>query len=55
MHEKLIFGTPSQVRYRLLEIEEKYQADEIMLITITHKLEDRLNSYRLIAKELLNN
>ncbi|AMM93301.1 luciferase [Peribacillus simplex] len=55
MHEKLIFGTPSQVKYRLLEIQEKYQADEIMLITITHKLEDRLNSYRLIAKELLNN
>ena len=54
MHKKLIFGTPSQVKYRLLEIQEKYQADEIMLITITHKLEDRLNSFRLIAREILN-
>ncbi|MGG4265126.1 LLM class flavin-dependent oxidoreductase [Peribacillus simplex] len=55
MHEKLIMGTPSQVKYRLLEIQEKYQPDEVMLVTITHNLEDRLNSYRLIAKELLSN
>ncbi|CAH0151943.1 Limonene 1,2-monooxygenase [Peribacillus sp. Bi96] len=54
MHKKLIIGTPSQVKYRLLEIQEAYKADEIMIITITHKLEDRLNSYRLIARELLN-
>ncbi|WP_144552284.1 LLM class flavin-dependent oxidoreductase [Peribacillus simplex] len=54
MDKKLIYGTPSQVKYHLLEIQEKYQADEIMLITITHKLEDRLNSFRLIAREILN-
>ncbi|MGE7609182.1 LLM class flavin-dependent oxidoreductase [Peribacillus frigoritolerans] len=54
MHKKLIYGTPSQVKDRLLGVQEKYQADEIMLITITHKLEDRLNSFRLIAREILN-
>ncbi|WP_340371441.1 LLM class flavin-dependent oxidoreductase [Peribacillus sp. FSL E2-0218] len=53
-HKKMIMGTPSQVKQRLLEILEKYQADEIMLMTITHKLEDKLNSYRLIARELLD-
>lgn len=54
MHKKLIFGTPSQVKDRLMTIQEKYQPDEIMLITITHKLEDRLNSFRLIAREIFN-
>jgi luciferase family oxidoreductase group 1 len=54
MHKKLILGTPLQVKDRLLTIQEKYQPDEIMLITITHKLEDRLNSFRLIAREILN-
>ena len=55
MDKKMIMGTPSKVKHQLLELQEKYQADEIMLITITHKLEDRLKSYRLIAKELLLN
>ncbi|MDQ7863175.1 hypothetical protein RCO48_25420 [Peribacillus frigoritolerans] len=55
MHKKTGFLVPlSQVKDRLLTIQEKYQADEIMLITITHKLEDRLNSFRLIAREILN-
>ncbi|MFE4353815.1 LLM class flavin-dependent oxidoreductase [Peribacillus butanolivorans] len=55
MDKKMIMGTPSKVKHQLLELQEEYQADEIMLITITHKLEDRLKSYRLIAKELLLN
>ncbi|MFJ7830448.1 LLM class flavin-dependent oxidoreductase [Peribacillus sp. NPDC046944] len=50
--EKMIVGSPSQVKRRLLDLKEQYQADEIMIITITHLLEDRLNSFRLIAKEL---
>ncbi|MCK1993338.1 LLM class flavin-dependent oxidoreductase [Peribacillus muralis] len=53
-HKKMIIGSPSQVKQRLLEIQENYQADEIMIMTITHKLMDKLNSYRLIAKELLD-
>lgn len=53
MEAKMIVGSPSQVKNRLLELEEKYQADEIMLNTIIHNLEDRLTSFRLIAKELL--
>ena len=53
IEEKVIVGSPSQVKRRLMDLQEQYQADEIMLITITHHLEDRLNSFRLIAKEFL--
>ncbi|AOH55099.1 luciferase [Peribacillus muralis] len=53
-HKRMIIGTPSQVKQRLLDIRDKYQADEIMIMTITHKLEDKLNSYRLVARELLH-
>jgi len=34
----------------LMEMEEKYQADEIMLVTITHSPEAKRKSYRLIAE-----
>ncbi|MFJ7756036.1 LLM class flavin-dependent oxidoreductase [Peribacillus muralis] len=53
-HKRMIIGTPSQVKQSLLDIRDKYQADEIMIMTITHKLEDKLNSYRLVARELLH-
>jgi hypothetical protein len=30
-----------------------YQADEIMIVTITHAPDDRTQSYRLIAKKVI--
>ena len=53
MKKKLIIGNPTEVKEKLIELQTNYRADEIMLNTITYATEDRLNSYRLIAAELL--
>ncbi|MGO1923675.1 MAG: LLM class flavin-dependent oxidoreductase, partial [Jeotgalicoccus sp.] len=37
----------------LTEFSESYQVDEFMIVTITHNIEDKLNSYRLLADCLL--
>ena len=43
-------GPPDLVRAGLEEIAQEYQADEIMLVTITHEHETRCRSYELLAK-----
>ena len=53
MEEKMIIGDPLQVKEALLHLQKVYQVEELMLLTAAHQLEDRLNSYRLIAAELL--
>jgi luciferase family oxidoreductase group 1 len=52
---KMVIGNPSKVRKALLEMQNKYKTDEIMIVTITHSPKDRIKSYRLIAEELLKN
>lgn len=49
---KMVIGNPSEVKKQLLDIERKYGADELMIVTITHSYEDRLKSYKLIADEM---
>lgn len=49
----LIIGTPDKVKTELTELGQAYQADEFMIVTITHNIEDKLNSYRLLADCLL--
>ncbi|WP_428908086.1 LLM class flavin-dependent oxidoreductase [Niallia sp. Krafla_26] len=53
MKQNMILGTPQVVRNKLEAIQEQYQADEIMIVTITHSPEDRIQSYQLIANEML--
>ncbi|MFS0863773.1 LLM class flavin-dependent oxidoreductase [Fredinandcohnia sp. 179-A 10B2 NHS] len=53
MKKKAIIGDPKLVISRLEELKETYQADELMIVTITHSPEDRIRSYELIAKEAL--
>ncbi|MCC3357322.1 LLM class flavin-dependent oxidoreductase [Bacillus sp. REN16] len=50
--QKAVIGTPKFVKERLQEIKQAYQADEIMIVTITHSPEDRIKSYELIAREV---
>ncbi len=50
MKRNMIIGTPQEVTSKLYELKQHYQADEMMIITITHSLEDRINSYKLISK-----
>lgn len=43
-------GTGAQVKQQLLELAEKFNADEIMAVTITYDFEDRKRSYQLLAE-----
>lgn len=53
MKRKMVIGDPTQVGNSLLEMQNEYQTDEIMIVTITHSPADRINSYNLIAAEML--
>lgn len=53
MKKKMIIGNPREVRSSLQNIAKHYGVDEIMILTITHSPKDRIESYRLIAEELL--
>ena len=46
---RAVIGAPEQVRQRLLELQEQFQADELMVITITGDYATRLRSYELLA------
>jgi alkanesulfonate monooxygenase SsuD/methylene tetrahydromethanopterin reductase-like flavin-dependent oxidoreductase (luciferase family) len=48
--ERAIVGTPDIVKERLQEIQQAFQADELMVITITGDYESRLHSYELLAE-----
>lgn len=46
---RVVLGEPAAVRDRLLELRERFQADELMAITITGDYGSRLKSYELLA------
>ncbi|MEC1524169.1 LLM class flavin-dependent oxidoreductase [Neobacillus niacini] len=54
MKNSMIIGNPQQVKKRIEELQKKYNADEIMIVTITHSPEDKIQSYKLIAEEFLS-
>jgi len=45
-----VVGTPDQVRERLLGLVAQYEADELVVVTITHDFKARLRSYELLAE-----
>lgn len=47
---RMVCGTPEQVRARLEERVQRYLADELMLVTITHEHAARVRSYELLAE-----
>ncbi|KJL05245.1 MULTISPECIES: LLM class flavin-dependent oxidoreductase [Priestia] len=51
MKEAMIIGSPEEVHERLQEVQARYGADELMLVTITHDPADRLKSYELVAEK----
>src|SRR5699024_37096 len=51
MAEKMVIGNPQEVARKLKEIQNHYRADELMIVTITHDEQDKLQSYELLAKE----
>jgi alkanesulfonate monooxygenase SsuD/methylene tetrahydromethanopterin reductase-like flavin-dependent oxidoreductase (luciferase family) len=46
----VVLGTPDTVRDRLLALQTRYEADELMVITITGDYESRIKSYALLAR-----
>ena len=48
--QRAIIGTPDTVKQKLLEIQRAYEADELMVITITGEYASRLRSYELLAE-----
>jgi len=51
LKKKQRIGNPKEVKAQLEEIQAMYDADEIMVVTITHSYEDRKKSYQLLAEE----
>jgi luciferase family oxidoreductase group 1 len=45
-----IIGTPDKVAAHLIEIQEQFLADELMVITVTGDYASRLRSYELLAQ-----
>ena len=54
VRQKIIIGNPQEVKQKLYELKTRYQADEVMINTITYLPEDRIQSYELIAKEVFS-
>jgi luciferase family oxidoreductase group 1 len=47
---RLVHGDPGEVREKLIALKEKFEADELMAVTITGDPESRRTSYRLLAE-----
>ena len=47
---RIVIGEANDVRDRLIDMASVLGAEEVMIVTITHDHQARLNSYRLLAK-----
>jgi luciferase family oxidoreductase group 1 len=55
MKKGMVIGNPHQVRKRIEDLQEKYNANEIMIVSITHLPMDKIQSYKLIAEGIVEN
>src|SRR5699024_4591405 len=51
LHEKIIIGNPTIVKEKLTALQAQYEADEWMIVTITHDAGAKRKSYTLLAEE----
>jgi luciferase family oxidoreductase group 1 len=49
-HRPVIAGAPEQVKAQLLAMAERFDADELVVVTITHVFAARCRSYELLAQ-----
>ena len=47
--QRVITGTPDQMKVKLTKLADDYDIDEIIAVTIAEHFEDRLTSYKLLA------
>ncbi|MXV50036.1 MsnO8 family LLM class oxidoreductase [Pedobacter sp. HMF7647] len=50
---RTIVGTPDEVKLKLIALLHHYDVSELMAVTITEDFDDRLQSYKLLAKTFL--
>ena len=50
---KKIIGNPDEVKSKLMEIQSRVLADEIMIVTITYSPKDKHKSYQLLAEQCI--
>lgn len=55
LKEKMIIGNPEEVKKTFYQLQSTYNVDEIMILTITYSPIDRIQSYKLIAEEIMSN
>jgi alkanesulfonate monooxygenase SsuD/methylene tetrahydromethanopterin reductase-like flavin-dependent oxidoreductase (luciferase family) len=48
--ERAIEGDPDFVKREILELAARYEVDEVIVLTITHRYEDRKRSYELLSE-----
>jgi luciferase family oxidoreductase group 1 len=53
MEQKMLIGTPKQIKQKLIYLQNEYETDEMMIITTTYSFEDKITSYRLLAEAIL--
>lgn len=53
-HNRYIAGTPGEVKEKFIELAKSFDTDEIVVATFADKKEDRLESYRLMARAFLD-
>ncbi|QDA61534.1 LLM class flavin-dependent oxidoreductase [Hymenobacter jejuensis] len=48
--QRMVSGTPEQVKAKLTQLAAQYGVDEVVAVTITYDFADRLRSYELLAQ-----
>jgi len=48
--QRVVAGTPEKVKARLTQLAADYDVNEIVVVTIAEDFDDRMESYRLLAK-----
>ncbi|BBP93080.1 hypothetical protein BsIDN1_66980 [Bacillus safensis] len=48
--QRMVVGTPASVKEQLTALAKAYRTDELIAVTITHHMQDRLTSYRLLKE-----
>ncbi|TGE18883.1 LLM class flavin-dependent oxidoreductase [Hymenobacter elongatus] len=48
--QRIVSGTPDQLKVQLTALAQQYGVDEVVAVTITHDFEDRRRSYELLAE-----
>ncbi|WP_376774368.1 LLM class flavin-dependent oxidoreductase [Paenibacillus eucommiae] len=51
--QRVWIGNPQQIREQLLQLQDRYQIDELMILTMASDYNQRIRSYELLANEML--